>query len=131
MNGFLGIALIILALYAYNSFMNFAFINAVGESVNPPSGHSSNEPNPPAPIQTTLADFGAESPTHMQWAKERAFAYLPDTQNCIASFMSDMGKHEETEHLQPMVAMYAMMCAEDTPEQVRAFLDGFNNKMGA
>ncbi len=33
---------------------------------------------------------------HLAWAKERALAYLPDWQNAMASFNSDLNKHDET-----------------------------------
>lgn len=32
---------------------------------------------------------------HLQWAKDRALAYLPDTSQAMASFVSDLGKHDE------------------------------------
>lgn len=33
---------------------------------------------------------------HLQWAKDRALAYLPnDTTNATASFLSDLSKHPE------------------------------------
>jgi len=36
---------------------------------------------------------------HIDWAKERALAYLPgDVPNAMASWVSDLGKHPETEH---------------------------------
>jgi len=35
---------------------------------------------------------------HLTWAKERALAYLPgDPNNAMASFVSDLNKHSETE----------------------------------
>lgn len=33
---------------------------------------------------------------HLDWAKGRALAYLPDTPNAMASFVSDLNKHEGT-----------------------------------
>jgi len=33
---------------------------------------------------------------HLDWAKQRALAYLPDWQNAMASFVSDLNKHDET-----------------------------------
>lgn len=34
---------------------------------------------------------------HLAWAQERALAYLPDdVPNAMASFVSDLGKHDET-----------------------------------
>lgn len=32
---------------------------------------------------------------HLEWAKERALAYLPDAPAAITSFSSDLQKHDE------------------------------------
>jgi hypothetical protein len=32
---------------------------------------------------------------HLAWAKERALEYLPDVPQAVASFSSDLGKHDE------------------------------------
>ena len=46
---------------------------------------------------------------HLAWAKDRAVAYLPDWQNAMASFVSDLGKHKETagHAVIPLLAMHA------------------------
>jgi hypothetical protein len=33
---------------------------------------------------------------HLEWAKSRALAYLPDWAQAMASFVSDLGKHKDT-----------------------------------
>ena len=47
---------------------------------------------------------------HLTWAKERALAYLPDWQNAMASFCSDLNKHEDTagHPVQELLMMHAM-----------------------
>jgi hypothetical protein len=40
-------------------------------------------------VSTSRAD-------HLKWCKDRALAYLPDWQNAMASFVSDLGKHDDT-----------------------------------
>ena len=65
---------------------------------------------------------------HMEWAKGRANEYL-DKGHCVdavSSFMSDLGKHPETEPLQQMVMMYAMMVRNDDIEGIRRFINDFN-----
>lgn len=32
---------------------------------------------------------------HLQWAKDRALAYMPDTGDAAVSFLSDLTKHPE------------------------------------
>ena len=32
---------------------------------------------------------------HLDWAKKRALAYLPDTKEALTSMMSDVAKHPE------------------------------------
>jgi hypothetical protein len=32
---------------------------------------------------------------HLSWAKDRALEYLPDVPQAVASFISDLGKHDE------------------------------------
>lgn len=65
---------------------------------------------------------------HMEWAKGRANEYLDkgNREEAIASFMSDLGKHAETEQLQPMVMMYVMMMQDDSIEGTRGFINDFN-----
>lgn len=67
---------------------------------------------------------------HLQWAKDRAAAYLDksDAPQAMASFISDMGKHEGTKDhpfLQaPMSALF-FTHAEDV-EGMRKHINGFN-----
>jgi len=42
-----------------------------------------------------VSDTRAE---HLAWAKQRALMYLPDWQQAMASFVSDLNKHEDTAH---------------------------------
>jgi hypothetical protein len=66
---------------------------------------------------------------HLAWAKTRALAYLPnDIPGALASMLSDMRKHEETEHhadleLTGMLMMAGML---ESVEQVRKHIEGFN-----
>lgn len=50
-----------------------------------------------ADVQNTSSAraYGTRS-EHLEWAKERALEYLPDWPNAMASFVSDLGKHEQT-----------------------------------
>lgn len=47
---------------------------------------------------------------HLTWAKERALEYLPDTSQAMASFLSDLSKHEQTagHPVGELMAMHAM-----------------------
>lgn len=157
MNGILGLLLIAFTLYAYCALMDYAFKKAVGESsvnhletpeVNPPAttqttledfhikfcagcnkrtGFSCGECNLCA-LPTEDADLKPAPQTHMQWAKARALAELPNCMLAIASMTSDMGKHPDTEQLQPMCALFAMTAP--TPATTRAFIEGFNDALG-
>ncbi len=67
---------------------------------------------------------------HLQWCKNRAMEYLGngDPKNAIASFMSDMGKHPETENHKALEMMTMMMFGgllNTTPEVEKCIL-GFN-----
>lgn len=67
---------------------------------------------------------------HLQWCKDRALAYADrgDNHNAIASMVSDMRKHPQTENhagLQLMV-MLAMTSKFDQPGELRKFIEGFN-----
>ena len=66
--------------------------------------------------------------THMQWAKKRALEYLPDVPNAMSSFMSDLGKHPETEPLVLGCMLFGM--GTQTVESVRSFIEGFNDNLG-
>ena len=65
---------------------------------------------------------------HMEWAKSRANEYLDKGERleAIASFMSDLGKHPETEKHQMMMAMYSMSIKDDSIEATRKFINDFN-----
>lgn len=65
---------------------------------------------------------------HMAWAKERALEYLNngDVQNAVASMLSDLGKHPETEgagRAMAPVAILALM--NQDPHEARRFIEGF------
>ena len=73
----------------------------------------------------------ADRQTHLQWCKDRAKEHLEkgDIANGMASFMSDMGKHEETAKtmnngLSKMICMQALM-SNNAQECIRC-VDGFN-----
>lgn len=74
------------------------------------------------------ADLKPAQQTHMQWAKARALAELPNHMLAIASMTSDMRKHPETEALEIMCAMFAM--TNPNPDSTRAFIEGFNDALG-
>lgn len=74
------------------------------------------------------ADLKPAQQTHMQWAKARALAELPNHMLAIASMTSDMRKHPETEALEMMCAMFAM--TNPNAELTRQFIEGFNDAVG-
>lgn len=64
---------------------------------------------------------------HLKWAKERALEYLKenDMQQAAASFISDMGKHEET--FSPLVAPLIMReLTSGNIQSMRECINGFN-----
>lgn len=68
---------------------------------------------------------------HLAWCKQRAHEYLDvgDVANAIASMMSDLGKHPETEGVgkNPALVMFGMMAAQNNSrEDARRYIDGFN-----
>lgn len=65
---------------------------------------------------------------HLQWCKDRAIEYLPDTQQAFASFMSDMRKHEETENHSALILMGKMFFAGHLGSAfaMKKFIEGFN-----
>ena len=67
---------------------------------------------------------------HMQWCKDRANEYLDrgDVQNALASMMSDLGKHPETQgHIGIQLGMMQMMNGLlESPDAMKKFIDGFN-----
>ena len=65
---------------------------------------------------------------HMAWCKQRAHEYLKtgDLQNAVASMISDLSKHPETEGAGKSMApigLFAVMSGDD--HEVRKFIDGF------
>lgn len=67
---------------------------------------------------------------HLEWCKKRAIEYveLGDVPQALASFMSDLGKHEETVgHPAIMLAMGLSMGGHlSTPKQMKEFIEGTN-----
>lgn len=67
---------------------------------------------------------------HLQWCKDRALAYVTDgdLSSAIASFASDMGKHDETRNHSALPLMSQMMFSGNlsTADQVTKFIEGFN-----
>ncbi|MBO0360654.1 hypothetical protein J0X19_22025 [Hymenobacter sp. BT186] len=67
---------------------------------------------------------------HLQWAKDRALAYVDagDLASAGASFLSDLSKHPAikpgTVHL--LYALEALSGGLNTPDKVRAFINGTN-----
>ncbi len=69
---------------------------------------------------------------HMAWCKERALEYLNpgphySLEQAVASMVSDLGKHEDTEHLLIAAAplsIAALMTGRE--KDVRFFIVGFN-----
>ena len=69
--------------------------------------------------------------SHLQWCKDRALEYLNagDVANGMASFVSDMGKHEETAKtmnngLSNVICMNALM--SNDPRKCIEAVNGFN-----
>lgn len=63
---------------------------------------------------------------HLAWAKERALEYLPDNVNdAMASFMSDLNKHDETagHPVGELMIMHAMSGLLDDRE-CRSLIEG-------
>lgn len=67
---------------------------------------------------------------HLEWCKQRAREYCGrnDAQNAIASMMSDLQKHPETEkHAGIMLGVALMMGGMlQSTTQAREFIEGFN-----
>lgn len=66
---------------------------------------------------------------HLNWCKQRALEYLKqnDIRQCAASFMSDMGKHEETRNSMQLVNSLIMMeLMSPNKESMRRCIEGFN-----
>ena len=165
MNIIIGLLIIGAVLWAYASFMEFAFTKALGESaaIEPSPGHlvppqSADTPThqftikfcrgcnkrtgfeggecnycampeedadlKPCEIHKDIEDDSRKA--HMDWCKRRALDYLPhDLASARASFLSDLGKHPETEQVAQMFAPMLMLAPFDA-EQFGAFIEGFN-----
>lgn len=67
---------------------------------------------------------------HLQRCKDRALAYVKEGEisNAIASFQSDMSKHDDTRQHSalPLMALLLFDGKLSTPEQVTKFISGFN-----
>lgn len=66
---------------------------------------------------------------HLEWCKKRAHEYLDsgDVQNAVASMMSDLNKHEETQAKNSMLSMLGIRAAASGDiNEARRFIDGFN-----
>ena len=69
---------------------------------------------------------------HLQWCKDRALEYLKpgefySPQEAVASMMSDMNKHPETEltgGALTMLGLHAVMSGD--ANEVRRYIEGFN-----
>lgn len=63
---------------------------------------------------------------HVAWAKERALAEVDrgDNHTAIASMLSDMGKHPETENSVFVIGLIAPF--HGTAEDTRRWIDGVN-----
>lgn len=59
---------------------------------------------------------------HLEWCAERALEYydLGDKANAIASFVSDVGKHEGTEHIAPLLVTGMIMMLDNAYDRGRA-----------
>lgn len=79
-------------------------------------------------------DTTTTSPTtrakHLRWAKDRALAYLNDPAQALASFASDLGKHDDTRPAAGVVGELGMMLLMsgnlERPDQVCDFIEGTN-----
>jgi len=73
------------------------------------------------PYQPNLT---TERGRHLHWCKERAFEYLDrgDIPGAVASFVSDMGKNDETANHPAM----EMLFFHSRESDIRRFIEGFN-----
>ena len=64
---------------------------------------------------------------HLAWAKERALEYLPDVNQALASFISDLGKHEELQDhpAKELLFQHAFSGLLDVPK-CRELIEGTN-----
>lgn len=67
---------------------------------------------------------------HMQWCKERALEYIDrgDAKNALASMLSDLRKHPETENHagSDLAGMLLLTGRLQTTQELRKFIEGFN-----
>jgi hypothetical protein len=65
---------------------------------------------------------------HLAWAKERALEYVASGEmiDAIASMLSDLGKHPETERSVAMGAMLSITVNRRDPYSVKRWIEGFN-----
>jgi uncharacterized protein YejL (UPF0352 family) len=67
---------------------------------------------------------------HLAWCKQRALQYVDvgDVQNALASMISDLRKHPDTEDHSGMALgmVLAMNGHLSTERQMREFIEGFN-----
>jgi hypothetical protein len=65
---------------------------------------------------------------HLAWAKQRALEFVDrgELLDAIASILSDLYKHPETERSVAMGAMVAITVNRRDADAVRRFIDGFN-----
>lgn len=66
---------------------------------------------------------------HLDWCKQRAREYLDkgDVANAVASMMSDLGKHPDTEVKNPILNMLGIQAAASgNIDEARRYIDGFN-----
>ena len=67
---------------------------------------------------------------HLEWCKTRALEYVDagDVKQAFASFLSDMGKHDETSnHLALEMGMTMLLSGHlSSVEEMRKWIEGFN-----
>ncbi len=67
---------------------------------------------------------------HLAWCKERALEYVDrgDIQNAVASMLSDLSKHPETDRLSKglFAALGIAAVRSGDSREVRRFIEGFN-----
>lgn len=77
-----------------------------------------------------FGDLNVERSEHLQWCKDRAMEYINDNNvtDGIASFISDMSKHPETEGHSALTLMSQLMFSGhlNTASEAGKFIQGFN-----
>lgn len=66
---------------------------------------------------------------HLEWCKKRALEYIDrgDTQQAVASMMSDLRKHPETESaINGVLGQLGLMAAMSSVDVARRYITGFN-----